>query len=442
MNQPKKESLNNKALAFTILFVLLIAVSCSTESTSVYQLTTTAEPGEAGSVTPATAEANEGESIQISATSNQHWIFDRWSGDYDGNDNPASVVMNSNKNITALFNRRDYPLTVNTEGEGSVAERIIQQKTTDYPFGTIIELTANPSSNWGFSHWEGDLTGDENPVQIEINNAREVTAVFSLFYTHENGVTVLCPSATAGEKGVVHGIEYEAVDRDLLFERRDEGADLSKVCTSLVTNMRDVFRDTPTYDASSFNEDIGSWDVSNVTDMTLMFFNAASFNQDIGYWDVGNVTIMANMFRGASLFDQDLGRWDTGNVDNMLGTFLNAASFNQDLGDWDVSSVSNMSGLFAGAANFNQDIGGWDTGNVTNTTALFRGAESFNQDIGEWNTTNVTDMFSMFLDAESFNHDLSGWCVENINSKPTDFDTNAINWTLPDSRPVWGTCPE
>jgi surface protein len=32
--------------------------------------------------------------------------------------------------------------------------------------------------------------------------------------------------------------------------------------------------------ASSFNQDIGDWNISNVTDMSGMFFEASSFNQD------------------------------------------------------------------------------------------------------------------------------------------------------------------
>ena len=46
----------------------------------------------------------------------------------------------------------------------------------------------------------------------------------------------------------------------------------------------------------SFNQDISTWDVSNVTNMEAMFENATAFNQDIGNWDVSNVTDMSVCF--------------------------------------------------------------------------------------------------------------------------------------------------
>ena len=81
------------------------------------------------------------------------------------------------------------------------------------------------------------------------------------------------------------------------------------------------------------------------------------------------------------------------------------------------------------------------TSAVTDMRGMFVTAATFNGDIRHWDTSSVTTMRSMFDQAVSFNRDLSGWCVGSIPARPLDFDEDALAWTLPDSRPLWGTCP-
>ncbi|MEX2511597.1 MAG: BspA family leucine-rich repeat surface protein [Cyclobacteriaceae bacterium] len=321
-------------------------------------------------------------------------------------------------------------------------------------------------------------------------------------FFEENG-TIKCPGAAPGEKGMVNDKMYEAVDRVLLTQRRDEGADLSCVCTSLVTDMSGMFGD-PEFSyitnlsdmferASDFNQPIGNWDVSNVTDMgrmflfaanfnqplgnwdvskvtnmsamfmeavnfnqpigdwdvskvtnmRIMFYQALNFNQPIGNWDVSNVTDMGFMISEARRFNQPIGDWDVGNVTNMIGMFYAATNFNQPIGDWDVGKVTNMEQMFNFATNFNQSIGNWDVSKVTNMGYMFSNTNSFNQPIGDWDVSNVANtfgMYGMFQRADSFNQDLSSWCVQNIHSEPSVFSRDSA--LIEANKPVWGTCPE
>ena len=81
------------------------------------------------------------------------------------------------------------------------------------------------------------------------------------------------------------------------------------IVTSLMTNMSDMFNNTTT-----FNSDIGSWDVSKVTYMNGMFGQASAFNNggnsSIGLWNTTNVRYMSYMFYQATVFNQDIHSWD------------------------------------------------------------------------------------------------------------------------------------
>ena len=92
--------------------------------------------------------------------------------------------------------------------------------------------------------------------------------------------------------------------------------------------------------------DIGLWDTSKITDMSLLFYNKKDFNDDISNWNVSNVINMSHMFKDAYSFNQPLNNWDVSNVKSMKSMFSYTSSFNQPLNYWDVSNVKSMWSMF------------------------------------------------------------------------------------------------
>ena len=163
-----------KLLSF--LFVLAI-ISCSKDPV-LYTLTTSTNPTEGGTLLPITSQFEEGETVVLNATPSEEYAFFNWSG-VSGLNNTTSIVMDSDKTVVALFVKKQYSLEVSVEGEGQVTEKIIKTgASTDYNSGSVVELSANPASEWVFVEWKGDLSGAENPAQITINKPKNITAVF------------------------------------------------------------------------------------------------------------------------------------------------------------------------------------------------------------------------------------------------------------------------
>ena len=82
---------------------------------------------------------------------------------------------------------------------------------------------------------------------------------------------------------------------------------------------------------SIFNQDISTWNVSNVTNMASMF-RGSEFNHDISAWNVSNVTDMKEMFKDGCC--------------DPLGDIFRT-KFNQNLSSWDVSNVTICSQFYS-----------------------------------------------------------------------------------------------
>lgn len=178
--------------SYIIFFILILGaavLSCSTENKNVYKLSVNPEPAEAGTVSPAEGEYDEGTEVTITAAPHNGWVFEKWVGPESGTANPVSFTMDSDKSLAALFAKQSYPLTVNVEGEGTVNQQVIQSKETDYEHGTTVELTASPADGWTFKEWTGDIEGSESITTITIEEEMAITAVFEK-RSYNLGITV------------------------------------------------------------------------------------------------------------------------------------------------------------------------------------------------------------------------------------------------------------
>ncbi len=131
-----------------------------------------------------------GDPLTLTAIADPHWHFTGWSGDLSGSTNPASIVMDANKSITATFELNEYSLTIDTVGEGSVSV----DPPGPYVNGDQVTLTATAASHWYFTGWSGDLSGSSNPARLTIDGDETVTATFEQLGT----ITILLDTDPAG----------------------------------------------------------------------------------------------------------------------------------------------------------------------------------------------------------------------------------------------------
>jgi len=131
-----------------------------------------------GSVQEELASESVAVTVKLTANPADGWFFVRWEGDLTGNENPDSIVVDEEKNVTAVFEEVDsqeLSLTVDTEGEGTVE---IDPEQDGYNEGDEVILTASADSGWNFVEWQGDLSGSENPETIVIDGDKNITAIF------------------------------------------------------------------------------------------------------------------------------------------------------------------------------------------------------------------------------------------------------------------------
>ncbi|MBN2563772.1 MAG: hypothetical protein JXQ75_22875, partial [Phycisphaerae bacterium] len=190
---------------------------------------------------PDQATYNYGDNVQLTANAGTGWHFDHWENDLSGSNNPETITMYGNRTVTAVFVEDQYTLTINITGSGSVTK---DPNQATYTYGDDVELTANAGTDWHFDHWEGGLTGSNNPDTITMYSNQTVTAVFvedqdPLYISFPSGLPeYLTPDvATPFDVQITDGEESYVPGTGTLHYRYDGGTYLTSALTHVSGNI-------------------------------------------------------------------------------------------------------------------------------------------------------------------------------------------------------------
>jgi hypothetical protein len=159
-------------------FVMVVTLGCTKEILT-HKLSTDASPFNGGTVTPPSNSFEHGQQVSLTATPNGEYVFKNWQGSLSGTTNPTSLLMDADKQVTGVFEKRQYPLNLTIEGNGTVKEEVIAVASqAQYPSGTTVKLTAKPNLGSSFSEWKGDKTGTDSVLTILISKPFSLVAKF------------------------------------------------------------------------------------------------------------------------------------------------------------------------------------------------------------------------------------------------------------------------
>ena len=158
---------------------MVLLFSCKKDKPVEYLLTVKTVDG--GSVSTTGGIYKKGETVTISATPDAEYNFVGWDGT-TSTDNPLTITLESDLVISPIFQKVKYSVKINIEGEddwGTVTEEIVSSgKKTDYSSGTVLKLTAVPSSGIAFYNWNKNVLDTLNPYQITVDGNKEIDVKF------------------------------------------------------------------------------------------------------------------------------------------------------------------------------------------------------------------------------------------------------------------------
>ena len=145
--------------------------------------TINAYSNENGNVFPESSDVKWGGSVQFSLDPQEHYHVEKVSVDGESinweEDNRSYLFSNvsADHTIEADFAIDEYSLDISMIGDGEIQ---VSPDRELYSHGTEVKLHAVAAESMDFYSWDGDLSGTVNPVNLNMDGPKKITAIYHL----------------------------------------------------------------------------------------------------------------------------------------------------------------------------------------------------------------------------------------------------------------------
>jgi hypothetical protein len=270
--------------------------SFATEQQYEYSLTTTCVPPAGGTITALpTPPYHYNDIVTLTATPNQGYAFDHWSGDLTGNQNPDTLLIDANKAVTATFTSENQPPVAKDD------TATVQENSTD----NKINVLAN----------DNDPDGDALSI-ISVTQPRNGTS------THDDSYAYYTPNkAYTGQDSFTYTIS--------------DGHGGTATATVALTVLPTNETNTPPYKPNHPIPDNGETNVNITTDL---WWNG-------GDPDIGD-TVTYDVYFGTTLTPPKVSTNQSTRTYNP-GTLANATTYHWRIISWDNHNASTPGDLWS-----------------------------------------------------------------------------------------------
>ena len=194
------------------------------------------------------------------------YLFTDWSGDYNGTNNPGSILMNGPKTVTANW-KTQYYLTVNSAYDAPQGEGWYDAESTAY-FSVTTQSSGGTGIHYLFTNWSGDYNGTDNPGSINMDGPKTVTVNWNTQYyltTSEN------PDAGGDMTPAPPGNWYDSGAQVSVNATESAGYDWAGWSGALIDTIRprNITMDSPKSITANFGKEVQITIATNPTGLKI-----------------------------------------------------------------------------------------------------------------------------------------------------------------------------